>query len=79
MAGRLADEILVDFEIFKKFYTLQCLVFHIVNITAMLLIVLEVHFSWFYLNKEYFRVCFVGHKICLPFFLSIPSIRYWCT
>ena len=42
IAGRLADEIWMDFKIFKTFHRLD---FYFVNITAMLLIVLEVHFS----------------------------------
>ena len=53
---RLEDKIWVDFKIFKIFYRLNYLDFYFVNITAMVFIVLEVHFSWFFSNKAYFRV-----------------------
>ena len=43
--GRLADKIRVDSEVFKIFYTLKYLDFYFVNITAILFIVLEVHFG----------------------------------
>ena len=45
MAGQLADEILADFEIFIILYRLNYLAWHFVDISTMLLIVLEVHFS----------------------------------
>ena len=51
--------------------------FHFVYSSAMLLIVLEVHFSLLFSNKANFRVCSVVHKIQSPlFFMSIPTIRY---
>ena len=43
--SRLVDKIWTDFEIFKIFYRLKYLDFYSVNITAMLFIALEVHFS----------------------------------
>ena len=55
-AGQLADEIRVDFEIFKILYRLNYLAFHFVDISTMLLIVLEVHFNLLFSNKAYFRV-----------------------
>ena len=76
-AGRLADEIRLDFEILKILYRLNYLDFYFVYNSAMLLIVLEVHFSLLFSNKADFRVCFVASKIRSPLFLmSIPTIRY---
>ena len=43
------------FGTFKIFYRLKYLDFYFANIIAMLLIVLEVNFSWFFSNKVYFR------------------------
>ena len=52
-------------------------VFYFVYSSAMLLIVLEVHFSLLFSNKAHFRVCFVVRKIRSPlFFMSIPTISY---
>ena len=68
MAGRLADEIWQDFEIIKILYWLE---FYFVDISAMLLIVLEMHFSLLFSNKTgivYIRVCFLVHKIWSSFF-----------
>ena len=77
MAGRLADEIWLDFEILKILYRLKYLDFYFVYSSAMLLIVLEVHFSLLFSNKADFRVCFVARKIRSPlFFMSISTIRY---
>ena len=63
------EEIWVDFEIFKIFYRLKYFIFYFVNITTILFIVLEVHFSQFI---SYFRACFVVCKIQLPFFNVDP-------
>ena len=58
-------------------YRLNYLDFYFVYSSAMLLIVLEVHFSLLFSNKTDFRVCFVACKIRSPlFFMSIPTIRY---
>ena len=76
LAGRLADKLQMDFEIFKILYRLNYLEFYFVDISAMLLIVLEVHFSLLFSNKAYFRVCFVVLKILSPFFMPILTIRY---
>ena len=67
-AGRLADEIRLDFETFKILYKLNYLDFYFVDISVMLLIVLEVHFSLFFSNKMYFRMCLVVYKILSPFY-----------
>ena len=67
-AGRLADEIWVDFKIFKILYRLNYLDCCFTDISVMLSIVLEVHFSRLFSNKAYFRVCFEVCKIWLPFF-----------
>ena len=76
-AGRLADEIRLDFEILKILYRLNYSDFYFVYSSAMLLIVLEVHFSLLFSNKADFRVCFMARKIrSLLFFMSIPTIRY---
>ena len=76
-AGRLADEIRLDFEILKILYRLNYLDFYFLYSSTMLLIVLEVYFSLLFSNKADFRVCFVARKIRSPlFFMSIPTIRY---
>ena len=77
-AGRLADEIRLDFEILKILYRLNYLDFYFVYSSTMLLIVLEVYFSLLFSNKADFRVCFVARKIRSSplFFMSIPTIRY---
>ena len=62
LAGRLADEIRLDFEILKILYRLNYLDFYFVYSSAMLLIVLEVYFSLLFSNKAEFRVCFVARK-----------------
>ena len=51
LAVRLADEIRLDFEILKILYRLNYLDFYFVYSSAMLLIVLEVHFSLLFSNK----------------------------
>ena len=74
--GRQANKTQLDFEILKILYRLNYLDFYFVYSSAMLLIVLEVHFSLLFLNKAYFRVCFGLYKIQSPFFMLIPAIRY---
>ena len=64
--GRQADEIRLDFEILKILYRLNYFDFYFVYSSAMLLIVLEVHFSLLFSNKAHCKVCFVVHKIRLP-------------
>ena len=64
----MADEIGLDFEILKILYRLNYLDFYFVYSSAMLLIVLEVHFSLLFSNKADFRVCFVARKIRSPLF-----------
>ena len=77
VAGRQADKIRLDFAILKILYRLNYLDFYFVYSSAMLLIVLEVHFSLLFSNKAHFRVCFVVCKIWSPlFFMSIPTIKY---
>ena len=49
--GRMANEIQLDSEIFKILYKLNYLDFYFFDISAMLLIVLEVHFSLFSQTK----------------------------
>ena len=72
--GRQADEMQMDFQIFKILYRLNYLEFYSVDISAMLsLIVLEVHFSLLFSNKVYFRVYFVMPKILSPL-LSCRSL-----
>ena len=68
-AGRLADKIQVDFKTYKIIcYRLKYLDLYFIDISAILLKALEVHFSQLFSNKTYFRVCFEMHKIQLPFF-----------
>ena len=55
--GKLADEIRLDFVILKILYRLNYLDFYFDDISVMLLIVLEVHFSLLFSNKAYFRMC----------------------
>ena len=66
------------FQILKILYRLNYLDFYFfVYSSAMLLMMLEVHFSLLFSNKAHFRVCFVVSKIQSPlFFMSIPTIRY---
>ena len=45
LAGRLTDEIQVDFKILKILYRLKYLDFYFVDMIVMLSILLEVHFS----------------------------------
>ena len=75
-AGWLADEIWVDFKVFKILYKLNYLDSGFIDISTMLIIVLEVYFSCLFSNKAYFRVCFEVCEVQLPFFMSIPTIRY---
>ena len=76
-AGKQADEIQLDFEILKIHYRLNYLDFYFVYSSAMLLIVLEVHFSLLFSNKVYFRMSFVVCKVQSPvFFMLIPTISY---
>ena len=72
IAGRLVDKTRVDFEIFNIPYMLNCLDFCFVNISAMSLIVLELHFSQLFSNKVYFKACFEVFKIRLPVFHVNP-------
>ena len=55
MAGKLADELGLDFEIYEIFFRLNYLDFYFVDISAMLLVVLE-GFSRLLSNKAYFKV-----------------------
>ena len=61
--GRQADKSWMDFKIFTIFYRLNYLDFYFADISTMLLIVLEVHFSLLFSTKVYFRMCFVVLKI----------------
>ena len=70
--GRQADEIQLDFGIFKILYRLSYLEFYFFDISAMLLILLEVCFSLLFANKAYFRMRFVVCKILSPFFHVDP-------
>ena len=70
--GKLVDEIKLDFEIFAILYRLNYLDFYFVHISAMLLIVLKMHFNLFFSSEEYFRVCCIVCKIWSPFFHVNP-------
>ena len=72
MAGRPADEMQLDCKILEILYRLKYFDFYFVYSSAMLLIVLEVHFSLLFLNNEYVRVCFVVCKIRSSFFHVDP-------
>ena len=63
VAGWLADEIRLDFEILKILYRSNYLVFYFVYSSTMLLIVLEVHFSLLFSNKA----CCRGNLWCIKF------------
>ena len=74
-AGRLADEIWVDFKICRILYRFNYLDFCFIDISAMLLIVLEVNFS------QFFSKCILGCvlrciKVGCHFFMLIHTIRY---
>ena len=55
----------VDFKIFKILYKLNYSDFYFINIVIMLL---PMHFNWFFSGKAYFKVCIEVQKIWLPFF-----------
>ena len=75
--SRLADKIWLDFEIIKILYRLNYLDFYFVDISAMLLIVLEVHFHLLITNKAYFRVFCVAYNLVTIFFMLILTTRYY--
>ena len=56
-AGWLVDEMRVDFEIFKILYRLNYLDFYFVQYCYNVIIVLSMHFNWFFSTKAYFKVC----------------------
>ena len=62
-AGRLADEIWVDFEILKLFYRLNYSDFYFVQYHCNFTAVLELHSVDFRQVKVYFKVCFEVRKI----------------
>ena len=57
-AGREADEMQVDFEIFKILYRLSYLSFYFACYHSNVTTVLEFHFSQLLSSKAYFKVCF---------------------
>ena len=67
-----ADKIRLDCEILKILCRLKYFDFYFVYSSAMLLIVLEMHFSLLFLNNAYFRMHFVVYKIRLRFFHVDP-------
>ena len=75
-AGRLAHERQLDFKILEILYRLNYLDFYFVYSSAMLLIVLEVHFSLLFSYKVYFKVCLWYETCGSHFFLVNPYFRY---
>ena len=76
LADWLADEMQVDFEIFKILYRPNYLYFTSFNIV---MIVLSVHFNWFFSTKAYFKLCIEVQNILVTIFSSIPTIEYYRT
>ena len=76
--SRLAYETQLYFKIFAILYRLNCWDFYFVDISALLIIVLEVHFSLFFSNKVYFRVRFVVRKIWSSFYSCQPLSGLAC-
>ena len=72
--GRLADEIRLDCEILKILYRLNYLDIYFVYSSAMLLIVLEVHFSLLFSNKRVLEFVLWCVKFGHHFFMLIPTI-----
>ena len=74
--GRQADEILVEFEIFKILYRLNYLGISFVYYHCKVTTILELHFCQLLSSKAYFKVCFEVQKFSCHFFMSIPTVRY---
>ena len=61
-AGWLADEMGVDFKIFKFLYRLNYSDFYFV---------LSMHFNWFFSAKANFKVCIEAQKISVAIFFHV--------
>ena len=66
----------IDFKIFNILYRLNYSDFTSFS-SYNVIIVLSMHFNWFFSTKAYFKVC-IKVKIIRPPFLSIsiPTIKY---
>ena len=70
-AGWLADEMGVDFEILKILYRLNYSDFYFVWYCYNVIIVLSMHFNWFFSAKANFTVCIAAQKISVTIFFHV--------
>ena len=67
----------VNFKIFKILYRLNYSDFYFVLYCYNVIIVLSMHFNWFFSAKANFKVCIEAQKISVAIFsMSIPTIKY---
>ena len=71
LAGWLADEMEVDFEILKILYRLNYSDFYFVWYCYNVIIVLSMHFNWFFSAKANFKVCIEALKISVAIFFHV--------
>ena len=74
--GGHADEIWVNFKIFKILHRLNYLDFYFVKYHCNVTTVLELHFNRLLSSNVYFMACFEVQKFDSNFFMSIPTMRY---
>ena len=71
LAGWLADEMGVDFEILKILYRLNYSDVYFVWYCYNVIIVLSMHFNWFFSAKANFKVCIAAQKISVAIFFHV--------
>ena len=71
LAGWLADEMRVDFKIFKILYRLNYSDFYYVLYCYNVIIVLSMHFNWFFSTKAYSKVCIKAQNNSVAIFFHI--------
>ena len=64
----------VDFEILKILYRLNYSDFYFVWYCYNVIIVLSMHFNWFFSAKANFRVCIEAQKISVAIFFPCQSL-----
>ena len=70
-AGWLADEMRVDFKIFKILYKLNYSDFYLVQYCYNVIMALSMHFNWFFSTKAYFKVCIKAQNNSVTIFFHI--------
>ena len=71
LAGWLADEIRVDFKIFKILYRLNYSDFYFIYYCYNVIIVLSMHFNRFFSAKANFKVCIEAQKFLVTIFSHV--------